>query len=312
MNFIQLGGRFRSMQPLGGTGMSAFYEIVEARFNAMLVPAKDANFDDRLPYLRLQEYLKLRARVRNDVDELIRLRKLTAVTATDFENIARLYLEKGELEDAAQWLSTADSLDKRDPNSRMSLWASVHAAAGDREAAIMAQEVAFRRNAAYDDYRELMKLAEQAGRTVETRQSVFTFLHSKEQALLWSDERRAWTLARILKDDKEWGAIGETALARLNDPDRLLKVARWIAKARQADAGPVFEKTTDALVRKKTNRNYRAAVRVLRQARPTFDAASPSAFDECVSRLREAHVRKRNFMAALDAGIGKPLDDSPK
>ena len=171
---------------------------------------------------------------------------------------------------------------------------------------IEAQDAAFRRDADYDACRELMKLAEQAGRTAEIRESVFTFLRSREQAPSWSDERRAWTLARILKGDREWDALGETALARISDPDRLLKVARWIAKANPADAGAVFEKTADALVRKKTNRSYRAAVRVLREARPAFDAAGPSAFDECVVRLRETHFRKRNFMAALDAEIGSP------
>lgn len=289
---------------LGDAGLGAFYEVVEARFNALPAPRTHASFDDSLPYLRLRNYLMVQARERNDFDELIRLEKLTAATATDFANIARLYLKNGKPENAANWLSKADSLDKHDRNGRKALWASVHVASGDWKAAIEAQEAAFQRNASYNDYRELMSLAEQAGRAADIRRSVFRFLRSKERALLWSDERRAWTLARILKEDQEWDALAETALTRINDSDRLMKVARWIAKSKLVDAGPVFERAIDALVQRKTNRSYRAAVRALREARPAFDAACPSAFDECVSRLRRTHFRKRNFMGALDEEIG--------
>jgi len=264
----------------------------------------NASFDDRLPYLRLRNYLMMRAREQDDIDEMIRLQKLTAATEIDFDNIARLYLKKGDPETASRWLSKADVLDKHDRSSRKALWASVHVATGNWEAAIVAQEAAFQRDASYDDYRELMELAEQAGRTDAMRDSVFRFLHSENESLSWSDERRAWTLARILKDDQDWAALRETALARISEADRLLQAARWIVKFSLADAGSVYEKAIDALVARKTNRSYRAAVRALLEARPVFYAASAFAFDECVSRLRETHFRKRNFMAALDEELG--------
>ncbi|MFQ5983495.1 MAG: tetratricopeptide repeat protein, partial [Woeseiaceae bacterium] len=267
-------------------------------------PTIQASFDDNLPYLRLRNYLKMRAREQDDFDEMIRLEKLTAVTTVDFESIAQLYLQKGEPETAAHWLSKADALDKHDRTGRKSLWASVHAATGDWEAAIVAQEAAFQYNASYDEYRELIKLAERAGRSADVRKSVLRFLCSQDQALSWSDERRAWTLVRILKDNQDWDALKETALARISEADRLLQAARWIAEFSLADAGPVYEKTVDAMVAKKTNRSYRAAVRALLEARSVFDAAGATAFDECLSRLRETHYRKRNFMAALEEGIG--------
>ena len=291
-------------QALGDAGLNAFYAAVEARFAALSAPPMNASFDDRLPYLRLRNYLMMRAREQDDIDEMIRLEKLTAATDIDFDNIARLYLKKGNPETASRWLSKADALDKHDRNSRKKLWASVHVAMGNWESAIAAGEAAFQRNASYDDYQELMKFAERAGRTADVRESVFEFLTSDDPALSWSDERRAWTLARILKDDQDWAALGETALARISNPDRLLQAARWIVKFSLADAGPVYEKAIDALVARKTNSSYRAAVRALLDARPVFDAASASAFDECVSRLRETHFRKRNFMAALDEEIG--------
>lgn len=289
---------------LGDAGLRAFYAIVEKRFAALPVPSKHASFDDRLPFIRLQRYLKQRAREQDDFDAMIRLEKLTASTGYDFDNIARLYLKKGDPEAASRWLSKADALDTYDRSGRKALWASVHEAMGDWDAAIAAQEAAFQRDAKYGDYRVLMNLARQAGRTEAVRESVLEFLRSENPALSWSDERRAWALARIQKDDQDWAGLKATALARISHPDRLLRAARWIVKISLGDAGPVYEKAIDALVARKSNSSYRAAVRALREARPAFYACSPSAFDECVSRLREAHFRKRNFLAFLEAEVG--------
>lgn len=289
---------------LGEAGLRAFYTAVETHFAALATPPKNAGFDDRLPYLRLRNYLMMRAREEDDFDEMIRLEKVTATTDIDFDNIARLYLQKGDPEIASRWLSKADALDKRDRSSRKALWASVHMAMGNWDAAIKAQEAVFQRDASYDDYRELMELAEQTGRVADVRKSIFVFLRSQDQALSWSDERRACTLARILKDDQNWAALKQTALARISNSDRLLESARWIAELSLADAGPVYEKAIDALVVRKTNRSYRAAVRALREARSVFDAVGALAFDEFVSQLRDTHFRKRNFMATLNEEIG--------
>ena len=291
-------------EALGEAGLGVFYATVETRFAALPVPPKNTSFDDRLPYLRLRNYLMMRAREQDDFDEMIRLEKLTATTDVDFDNIARLYLQKGDPETASRWLLKADALDKHDRSRRKALWASVHAAMGNWDAAITAKEAAFQRDASYEDYRELMELAEQAGRVADVRESVFVFLCSEDQALSWSDERRACTLARIHKDDQDWAALKQTALARISNSDRLLEAARWIAALSLVDAGSVYEKAIDALVVRKTNRSYRAAVRALLEARPVFDAAGALVFDECVSRLRETHFRKRNFMATLNEEIG--------
>jgi hypothetical protein len=43
---------------------------------------------------------------------------------------------------------------------------------------------------------------------------------------------------------------------------------------------------------------------VLLEARPAFDAAGDSAFDNFIALLKETHFRKRNFIAELDVRIG--------
>jgi len=291
-------------EALGEVGLGAFYTAVETRLAALPAFPKNASFDDRIPYLRLTNYLMIRAREKGDLDEMIRLEKLTATTEIDFENIARLYLKKGDPETAARWLSKADASATYDRSSRQALWASVHVANGDWEAAILAQEAVFQRDASYDDYIDLIKLAGRAKRSEDVRESVINFLSSADQAHSWSDERRAFTLARILKDDQDWAAVQDTTLARISDPDRLLKAARWMAGPAPEEARRVYEKCIDAFIGRKTNRSYRTATDTLLEAKPVFDASSATAFDDCLVRLRETHYRKRNLMAVLDTRIG--------
>lgn len=291
-------------EALGEAGLGDFYTAVEKRLAALPAFPKNASFDDQFPYLRLMNYLMMRAREKGDLDEMIRLEKLTATTEINFENIARLYLKKRDPETAARWLSKADASATHDRSSRQALWASVYVAVGDWDAAILAQEAVFQRDASYDDYTDLMELAGQANRSEAVCASVINFLSSADQEHSWSDERRAFTLARILKDDKDWAAVEDTALARISDPDRLLKIARWMVGPAPEEARPVYEKCIDAFIGRKSNRSYRAATDALLEAKPVFGAAGETAFDDCLARLRDTHYRKRNLMATLDARIG--------
>jgi uncharacterized Zn finger protein len=288
---------------LGKAGLDAFYASVEDRLAALPSLPNDATFEDKLPYHRLTGYLRTRAEMRQDRDELIRLEKLTATTEIDFARIARLYLKKGEPEEAAEWLSKADALDRHDRSDRKELWADVHATMGNWEAAVMARESAFRQNLSYDDYQRLMELAEQAGCAKVVHGSVIAFLQSGTEAHSWVDERRAFTLARILRDEQDWSAVQETALGRINDPGRLVEAARWMAKLAPSEAKPIYEKAIDTLICKKSKRSYQEAIRVLLESKSVHDATGAHAYDDCVARLRETHYRKRSLMAALNAAI---------
>ena len=291
-------------EALGQDGLSAFYTAVETRLEALAELPNDARSEDKLPHYRLTNYLMVRAREQDDYDEMIRLTKLTPTTEIDFERIARLYLQNGDPEEAAKWLSKADALDKHDRNCRKELWASVHAAMGNWEAAVMSLDSAFRRDTSYEKYQQLMEYAERASSAELVRGAAIAFLRSEEQPHSWVVEYRAFTLAQILRDEQDWPALKETALGRIRDPDRLLEIARWMAESAVLETRPVYEKAINAFIARKTNHSYRAATEALLEAKPAFDAAGVSAFDDCIARLRETHFRKRNFMAALDARIG--------
>jgi len=290
-------------ESLGEAGLSAFYASVEKRFLALPDLPGDANFEDKLPHLRLADYLMVRAREQDNYDEMIRLEKLTATTEIDFERIAQLFLKNDDPEEAAEWLSKADALDEHDRSNRKEVWASVHAELGNWEAAVIAKEAAFCHDVSYDNYQQLMEFAERAGYAKVVYGSVMTFLRSENQPNSWHAEYRAFTLAQILRDEQDWLTLRETALRRISHPDRLLKVARWLAGPALAEAKPVYKKSIDALIAKKTRHSYQAAVQVLIEARPAFDASGATAYGDCVGQLTETHYRKRNFMAVLDAQV---------
>lgn len=62
-------------QALGDAGLGAFYTAVEMRLAALPAFPKDASFDERFPYLRLTNYLMMRASEQDDFAEMIRLEK---------------------------------------------------------------------------------------------------------------------------------------------------------------------------------------------------------------------------------------------
>ncbi len=286
---------------LGEAGLSAFYAAVERRLEAMPSLPDDADHEDKYAYFRLTNYLMARASELEDYDEMIRLEMLMATTEIGYERVARLYLKKGDPDEAAKWLSRADALDKDDRSGRKVLWASVHAARGDWKAATKARELAFRRDVSFEGYQELMELAEKAGNARNFRDSVIEFLQSDLQPGSWRDEHHAFTLAQIYRDEQDWIAIKGTALGRIKDPDRLLQVARWLAKFQLSAAQPIFEKAIDSFISRKTNFSYQVAVQTLLEARPAFDATSTTAFEDYLARVMDSHHRKRNFTALLDA-----------
>ena len=94
--------------------------------------------------------------------------------------------------------------------------------------------------------------------------------------------------------------MAETAETRISSPERLQQVAYWLSKPAPCSATLLYEKSVGQVIAKKTNSAYRSAVDTLFKAKPVFDACRAGAFEDCLSRIRAAHYRKRNLMAALD------------
>jgi len=299
------GAPFDYVDGLGEAGLEAFFEAVEIRLSALPQLPANATYDDKTPYLSLSRYLRARAEQAENWDDVARLDELTATTAIDFERLAALYLKAGKPESAMEWLARADVLDERGRSSRNELWSETHAELGDWSRAVSMREAAFRRDVSYAGFRRLMHFAEQAGVAAAVRDSVVEFLQKADKPGVWRDEIHAFTLVQILREQKDYVGMASNAVARIGSPERLLQVAKWLTGPAPAGAAPLYQKAVDVLIAKKTNRCYRTAVHTLFAAKPVFEACGTGAFDDCLSRIRETHYKKRNLMTELDEKLGR-------
>jgi uncharacterized Zn finger protein len=299
------GAPFDYQEGLGEEGMEAFFGAVEERLAELPRLPSKATYEAKVPYLRLSCYPRARAEQAEDWDGVIRIDELTATTAIDFERLAALNLKVGEPESAADWLTRADTIDERGRRSRNALWSEVQAELGDWKAAVSTRGAAFRRDVSFREYQRLMHFAKQAECEGAVHDSVVEFLQTVNRPGAWPDELHAFTLVQILREENDYEGMADSAVDRIETPDRLLQVAQWLAGPAPKGAASLYEKAANALIAKKTNRCYRFAVRRLFEARPVFEACGAGAFDDCLSRIREVHYRKRNLMAELDKRLGK-------
>lgn len=299
-----VGVPFDYVDGIGEAGLEAFFAEVETRLAALPELPADATFDDKLPYLRLTHYLRARAEEQGDWNELIRLDEITATTEIDFERLAASCLKAGKPELAIIWLRKADALDPHERSRRNELWSEAHAELGDWDAAVAAREAAFRRDVSYQGFQRLMRFAKQADLVDPVRNSAIQFLRSGTRPGVWPDEVHAYALVQILREDRDYQAMAETAETRISNPERLQQVACWLSKSAPCSATMLYEKAVGQVIAKKTNSAYRSAVGVLFNAKPVFDACCAGAFEDCLSRIRATHRRKRNLMAELEERLG--------
>lgn len=290
---------------LGQEFLEAFYAEVESRLAALLAVRPGADFDTGYPHLRLKGYLMERAAEAEDWDRMIELERLTATSARDYERIAALHLRKQDMAGAAEWLEKVDALDEGGRPGKSPLWARVHAANKDWHAAVEVQRDVFERNPDYGEYRRLLEYASSAGLVDQVRDDVALWLQEDRRQPRWQREQCAWTLAQILRDDRDWVGVRDSNVAWINDPGRLLEAARWLADDAPAEAADLYARAIDAFAGKKAKTGYRAAAKVLAEAKPAFDAIGADAFVDYVSRLREEHARKTSFMAILDGAAAR-------
>lgn len=175
-------------------------------------------------------------------------------------------------------------------------------------AAVEVQRHIFERSIDYPEYRRLVEFATHSGCEASVKEAAMALLQTGVPDQWWRDEQYAYTLAQVLRDEQDWHGLQNVAVRRIRDADRLLDAARWLAKPAPGEASPVYAQAIARLIDKKKKRSYQAAVKVLLEAKPMFDAISADAFHEHVAQLKEDHRRKRSFIAVLDSAI--PLGKS--
>jgi lipopolysaccharide biosynthesis regulator YciM len=287
---------------LGDAGLNAFYADVAARLNSMPKLSAGAEFREKYPYLRLSNYLKDRAAEREDWGSLIELEKATATSERDYRQIAALCLGHADSGAAEEWLVKADAIDSGDNANAASLWTQVHIARENWREAVNAQRRVFQHEPEYENFSQLLELAERANCADQVRAETKVML-SEPVRNLWQAARHAFTLARIHWDEQDWEASYQAIADHVADPDLLLEAARWLREPAPKRGSELYTRAIKALIGKKNKRGYRDAVNALLEARPCFDAIDPDEFTRFVAALRTTHKQKRNLMATLDASL---------
>jgi len=287
---------------LGDDGLAAFYADVATRLNSLPALSAGADFNEKYPYLRLSSYLKDRAAECEDWGSLIALEKATATGERDYRRIASLCLRNTDPGLAAEWLARADALDGGNSAGAASLWTQVHIARENWREAVNAQRRVFQHEPEYENFSQLLELAERANCADQVRAETKVML-SEPVRNLWQAARHAFTLARILRDEQDWEASYQAIADHVADPDRLLEAARWLREPAPKRGSELYTRAIEALIGKKNKRGYRDAVNALLEARPCFDAIDSDEFTRFVAALRTKHKQKRNLMAALDASL---------
>ena len=289
-------------EALGDEGLEAFYSQVQARLNAMPKLRSGASFNAKYPYLHLSVYLKERAALAEDWDALIELEKVTATNEREYRHIADLCLRKLDAEAAAAWLAKADAIDGGNDIRAAWLWSQVHIAREDWQAAVEAQQQVFWHEPEYESFGELLGVADRAGCVDSVRAAVKAKLGEPVKRP-WQAARHAFTLAMILRDEQDWEGSFQALVGRVSDPERLREAARWLSDPAPQRASELYALAIEALIAKKNKRGYRDAVKVIVEAKPSYDAVGRDEFASFVARLRDQHKQKRNFLAALDASL---------
>ena len=149
---------------------------------------------------------------------------------------------------------------------------------------------------------ELLGVADRAGCADSVRAAVKAKLGEPVKRP-WQAARHAFTLAMILRDEQDWDGSFQALVGRVSDPERLREAARWLSDPAPKRASELYALAIEALIAKKNKRGYRDAVKVLVEAKPSYDAVGRDEFASFVARLRDQHKQKRNFLAALDASL---------
>jgi len=288
---------------LGDDGRAAWFGETRARLDALPDLPFGASFDESYPYLRLTAILADEARAAGDHETLIDLARRTCTRSHHCYEIAELYLEKGDLDQALQWLDRGDAA-AEERSRNLSVRVSVHRARQEWAEAAAAQLQVLRRSPSLAQFRHLEELAAHAGQGEELKQTAIDCLRSGLEGRHWYSSACGLTLAGILQANGD--TAGAAALVRdhARDAQDLLEAAEWFAENDPGQAAEFVARAIEAHIQRKNKNGYRDAVDLLIARRELFERAGEGRFGALVAELRTRHKAKRNLQALLDKAEG--------
>ena len=297
---------------LGREGLQAYRVLAEHEWEKVpeLGPGDTERLDGRF---RITEMMDALAQASGGLEARVAVRRRDLSTPYRFLQVAGLYADAEDAARAVEWAEAglAAFPDHPDPRLRHFL-AAQYARAGRHADALALVWADFAARPCLDDYKRLKEYAEPAGAWPEWRSRALALARERADAEALADRQPSREWARRPRGYTDlvrfhlWeGAVDEAWNAARQGgclDDVWFELARRREQTHPADAIPIYQRRIEAEVMQTSRRGYEDAVRLLAPLRALYgragvDAAELAAF---VARLRDAHRRKRSFIALLD------------
>jgi hypothetical protein len=301
-------------QALGPTGVARLRSLIDDEVG-------------RLPQLGIGQtatlgqstilHLAQQAAKTDGVDAVVDVLARDLSSAARFEQISQELITAERVEQALEWAlhglaelqKSPERIDHGSAKLRR-LAASLHAQLGQPGAAVDLAWQDFVPAPSVESYQRLREYGEADGSWPQWRERALDELRRQPplptpppptNGYGWSSAMGHSVLVNVLLEEGDVAAAWQAA----HDGGCLegvwLTLARQRAKQHPQDALPVFRRHIETAVDITKRDAYQHAVSLLTEMREYYERAGAAAeFAEYVQRLRAAHRRKRNFIAALD------------
>ena len=292
---------------LGEAGLAEYRQIVEPRWDALT----DTTGRQSVDRFAVEQAMIGVALGSGDVDELIEVRGRDLRAPAGYLEIARALARSGRIDDAIEWAQRgmAEYPDRtwQLPELRDFLAEILRSQGNDAEAVELYWQ-GFETTPSLSSYRQLLKQSDSDAAAGWSERCLETLSARVVEERPADEDRRSHVVPRpaqalvdILMYEGDVEDAWTTATEYGCDNDTWMALARAREATHPLDSIAVYEREVLALIDRKKNHTYRAAVDLLERIRVLADRAGhPERFTVLLERIRTEHRAKRNLKALLD------------
>lgn len=290
---------------LGNDGLLLFTGCLQEKWDALPPLERGANFDQKWPYLHLQQMLEKLAGLSSDEEAIIRLRQKTAVDLHDYQDLAQRCLKTGDLDATEQWLKKCQQSTDRDYHfTTQHLQISLLKAKQCWSEALEQQWKLYSKSLRLKDYIAIPDLAKNADDKNNWQQQALKLLKKQAQS---QPETNAWMtvtqtdhLLEFYLYHEAFDEALELVAKEKADPNLLFKLA-WKIINRPEQAFPIFQRVIEHQVMQANNNAYKEAIQQLQDINNSLKGTKQKQqMATLIETLRQKNRAKRNFIKWLN------------
>ena len=299
---------------LGETGLAAYRRLAEVDWAK--IPALAPGDKDQNPYgqrFRITSIMEALARASEDFDALVAVKSRDLSKPYDFLQIAQLYQDAGDPEQALDWAERgwrAFPAAQRDDRLRTFI-ADAYQTRSRHDEAMELMWEAFTERPWLETYRWLKRHGKRAKAWPVWRDRALAFIREgiagktaePPEQTSWpgSPSRDHSLLVEIFLDEHDPEAAWREAGAGGCSEGLWLRLAKTRERSHPDDAVRIYQKHVAVLLRNTGDRIYQEAAGFLERIRALLiESGATAAFGPYLTEIRTTHKRKRKLMALLD------------